>query len=49
MAGDYSELAKDLDKRVGALFKAAPKPKGAYDQLVQAASSDGESTPRSRS
>ena len=41
MAGNYSDLAKDVDKRVGALFKAAPKPMGAYNQLVQAASADG--------
>jgi len=40
-AGNYSDLAKDVDKRVGTLFKAAPKPMGAYSQLAQAASSDG--------
>jgi len=41
MAGNYSDLANDVDKRVGALFKAAPKPMGAYGQLAQAAGSDG--------
>ncbi|MCP5365786.1 MAG: hypothetical protein H6905_11270 [Hyphomicrobiales bacterium] len=41
MAGSYSNLAKDVDKRVGALFKAAPKQMGAYGQLAQVASSDG--------
>lgn len=41
MAGNYSDLAKDVDKRVGALFKAAPRPMGACSQLAQAASFDG--------
>lgn len=41
MAADYSDQAKDVDKRVGALFKSAPKPMAAYNQLVEAASADG--------
>jgi|GEM_PF-2761861 len=40
MADNYSNLAKDVDKRVGALFKAAPKQMGTYNQLVQAVDSD---------
>jgi len=33
MADNYSNLAKDVDKRVGALSKAAPKQMGTYNQL----------------
>ncbi len=41
MSGHYGDHATAVDKRVGALFKAAPKPMAAYNQLVQAASADG--------
>lgn len=42
MAGDYKTYAADLDKRIAALFKAASKPMGGYNQLVKAAGADGE-------
>ena len=41
MAANYSDHAKGVDTRIAALFKAAPKPMTAYNQLVQAASADG--------
>ena len=41
MTANYSDHAKGVDKRIGALFKAAPKPMTAYNQLVKAASAAG--------
>lgn len=41
MSEQYSERAKKVDQRVGALAKATPKVMGAYGQLVQAAMADG--------
>ncbi len=41
MAATYGDHAKDVDRRIGALFKAAPKAMTAYNQLVQAASAEG--------
>ncbi|MEM7315384.1 MAG: carboxymuconolactone decarboxylase family protein [Planctomycetota bacterium] len=41
MAKDYQVHISDVDKRLGALFKAAPKSMGAYGQLSQAVSQAG--------
>lgn len=41
MTKTYQEDAAAVDKRVGALFKAAPKTMTAYSQMMQAASSEG--------
>ncbi|WP_254679668.1 carboxymuconolactone decarboxylase family protein [Celeribacter baekdonensis] len=41
MTTTYQENATSIDKRVGALFKAAPSVLMPYSQLVKAASGDG--------
>ncbi|MEX3009577.1 carboxymuconolactone decarboxylase family protein [Hoeflea sp. TYP-13] len=38
MTADYKDYVNGVDKRIGALFKAVPKPMGAYSQLAQSAS-----------
>ncbi|BBU59421.1 alkyl hydroperoxide reductase AhpD (plasmid) [Mameliella alba] len=41
MSKDYRAEGAEIDKRVGALFKAAPAPMKPYSQLVSAVSGDG--------
>lgn len=41
MAGTYREHVTEVDRRLAALFKAAPQPMSAYGQLVKAAAADG--------
>lgn len=41
MTKSYTEDAAAIDKRVGALFKAAPSTMAPYSQLMKAASAEG--------
>ncbi|SMX30089.1 Carboxymuconolactone decarboxylase family protein [Pelagimonas phthalicica] len=41
MTTTYNDRATEIDKRVGALFKATPSVMTSYSQLVKAASADG--------
>ncbi|WP_417280357.1 carboxymuconolactone decarboxylase family protein [Celeribacter sp.] len=41
MSKNYSAEGAEIDKRVGALFKAAPAPMKSYSQLVGAVSGEG--------
>ncbi len=38
MVTNYKEYVNGVDQRIGTLFKAAPRPMGAYGNLVQAVS-----------
>ncbi len=48
MSEDYKQLAKNVDKDVGALLKSAPEVMRPYGQLAEAAGKSGELSSKTR-